>query len=485
VKRPAAPVLVGLLVLALSGQRSLAATPPEEPQDQGVPVSQNCVTQLALPPVDNVMESRWSPDSTKLLVVWFAQLPSKTSVTGYQEQELTDTFDVRTGKLWPVGVGDHPLWSATGRYVSYWGPDAEELRIVADDRTVARLSPTVPEMRWVGDGLVFIEKNEIREWRDGAVRTIATLASEFVPKYPRDDVYFSADASHFTLTRYSLDGTLARYVGTTANAGVLPLDLGDARYTEWSPAGTTLLVRYLDRIELRDFDLNEVRSVRLADIAGPVHEWAPDGRTLLMGRVSPTIPAGNAFDAFRVWDAKGGPQVATLPNLLGARTFSPDGKYFVGVARTGTHTTRLEVYRCAGSADHPRPDASAPERLAAIDAASGRFVRPTAGEITQFLQGSHTGIDVAAPFGSLITASDDGIVTANTWIAVGGNRVCVQHTGGLESCYYHTSAPLVSVGERVVRGQPIALIGMTGVTTGPHTHWEAKLNGRIVDPLTR
>jgi murein DD-endopeptidase MepM/ murein hydrolase activator NlpD len=112
-------------------------------------------------------------------------------------------------------------------------------------------------------------------------------------------------------------------------------------------------------------------------------------------------------------------------------------------------------------------------------------VRPTAGEITQFLQGSHTGVDVAAPFGSLITADDDGLVTANTWIAVGGNRVCVQHAGGLETCVYHTSAPLVSVGDRVVRGQPIALIGMTGVTTGPHTHWETKLNGRIVDPLTR
>jgi murein DD-endopeptidase MepM/ murein hydrolase activator NlpD len=108
-----------------------------------------------------------------------------------------------------------------------------------------------------------------------------------------------------------------------------------------------------------------------------------------------------------------------------------------------------------------------------------------AGEITQFLQGSHTGVDVAAPLGSLITASDDGTVTAITWVAIGGNRVCVQHSGGLESCYYHTSAPLVSVGERVARGQPVALIGMTGLTTGPHTHWEAKLNGRLVDPLGR
>ena len=453
--------------------------------DRELPTSQHCVTPVAVPLMENILEAQWSPDSTKLLVAWIAQLPSRLSVTGYREQELTDTLDLRTGAVRPVGVGDHPLWSATGRYISYWGPDADELRVVDKERVVARLSPTIPEMRWIGDGLIFIEKDEIREWREGAVRTIAKLATEYVPQYPRDDVYFSADASRFTLTRYSLNGTLERLIGTTASALILPLDLGEARYTEWAPSGTTLLVRYLDRIELRDFDMNEVRTVRLADVAGPVHGWAADGRTLLMGRVSPTIPAGNALDPFRAWDATAGPVVATLPNLLGARTFSPDGKYFVGVVRTGVHSTRLEVYRCAGTPNTTRPDSDAPARLASIDKAAGRFVRPAAGEITQFLQGSHTGVDVAAPLGSLITASDNGIVTATTWVAIGGNRVCVQHAGGLESCYYHTSAPLVSVGERVVRGQPIALIGMTGVTTGPHTHWETKLNGRIVDPLTR
>jgi murein DD-endopeptidase MepM/ murein hydrolase activator NlpD len=61
----------------------------------------------------------------------------------------------------------------------------------------------------------------------------------------------------------------------------------------------------------------------------------------------------------------------------------------------------------------------------------------------------------------------------------------VAHGAGLESCYYHGSSALVTVGQRVTRGQPIALVGMTGVTTGPHVHWEAKLFGRIVDPLGR
>ena len=478
-------VVIGALLATLVAPSAYAADPTEDPQDADLPVTMNCVTPLAIPFVQNVMETKWSPDGTKLALVWFSQLPSKRSVTGYVEQEITDTLDLATGKLWPVGVGDQPRWSATGKYLSYWGPNADDLRVVSNDRIVASLFPTVPEVRWVGDGLIFIEKDQIREWREGAVRTIATLDPEFVPKYPADDIYWSADGVRFTLTRYAQDNTLERFVGTTQDARVLPLDLPGSRYIEWSPLGETLLVRYLDRIELRDWLANSVRTVRLADLAGPVHQWAPDGRTLLVGRVTPTIPAGNDYDAFRVWDQKGSAAVASLPNVLGERKFSPDGRYFVGVTRTGVDSTRLAVYRCRGGADHATDDVSAAARLEAIDASKNRLVRPTAGEITQFLQGIHTGIDLAAPFGSIITADDDGLITDVNWVNVGGNRVCVQHSGGLESCFYHTSAPLVAIGDRVVRGQPVALVGLTGVTTGPHTHWETKLFGRIVSPLDR
>ncbi len=82
-------------------------------------------------------------------------------------------------------------------------------------------------------------------------------------------------------------------------------------------------------------------------------------------------------------------------------------------------------------------------------------------------------------------AADGGTVTKVGWQGVGGNGVCMSHGGGLETCYFHTSATLVNVGQRVVRGQPIALVGMTGVTTGPHVHWEAHLFGQLIDPLAR
>ncbi|OLC04749.1 MAG: hypothetical protein AUI15_00655 [Actinobacteria bacterium 13_2_20CM_2_66_6] len=92
--------------------------------------------------------------------------------------------------------------------------------------------------------------------------------------------------------------------------------------------------------------------------------------------------------------------------------------------------------------------------------------------------------DVAAPYGTGLGAGDDGVVTATGWVAVGGLRVCVQHAGDLTVCYYHTSAVYVSVGQQVARGQIIAAIGLTGVTTGPHVHWECKVGNQFVNCLS-
>jgi murein DD-endopeptidase MepM/ murein hydrolase activator NlpD len=113
----------------------------------------------------------------------------------------------------------------------------------------------------------------------------------------------------------------------------------------------------------------------------------------------------------------------------------------------------------------------------------GRLAWPVAGVITQYFWAGHTGVDLAAPYGTGIGASDDGVVSAVGWVAVGGLRVCVQHAGDLETCYYHTSAVYASVGQQVSRGQIIAAIGLTGVTTGPHVHWECKLGGQFTSCL--
>jgi murein DD-endopeptidase MepM/ murein hydrolase activator NlpD len=109
---------------------------------------------------------------------------------------------------------------------------------------------------------------------------------------------------------------------------------------------------------------------------------------------------------------------------------------------------------------------------------------PTDGIITQLFSQGHTGIDIAAPYGSAVVASDSGTVTEVGWRGSGGLSVCVLVDWGLEVCDYHLSATNVELGERVVAGQRVASVGSSGVSTGPHVHWEARTNGVLVDPLT-
>ena len=120
---------------------------------------------------------------------------------------------------------------------------------------------------------------------------------------------------------------------------------------------------------------------------------------------------------------------------------------------------------------------------ASLPARTGRLALPVRGVFTQYFWWGHTGVDIAAPYGTGLLASDDGIVVATGPVPVGGLRVCVQHAEGLQTCYYHTSAVYVSPGQAVGRGQLIAAIGLTGVTTGPHVHWELKVNGVAQNPL--
>ncbi|MGH2450662.1 MAG: peptidoglycan DD-metalloendopeptidase family protein [Candidatus Limnocylindria bacterium] len=116
-------------------------------------------------------------------------------------------------------------------------------------------------------------------------------------------------------------------------------------------------------------------------------------------------------------------------------------------------------------------------------AGRGLIQLPVNGFVTQRYHFYHRGVDIAAPYGSPIRSADAGTVTSRGVVPVGGLHVCVRHDWGLETCYYHASEVAVEVGQRVAAGQRIAAIGMTGTTTGPHVHWEARTHGALVDPL--
>ena len=94
----------------------------------------------------------------------------------------------------------------------------------------------------------------------------------------------------------------------------------------------------------------------------------------------------------------------------------------------------------------------------------------------------HEGLDFSAEIGTPIRAAADGIVSLAEVSGGYGNMVKVDHGSGLETRYGHASKLLVKVGERVVKGQEIALVGSTGRSTGPHLHYEIRLNGDALDP---
>jgi murein DD-endopeptidase MepM/ murein hydrolase activator NlpD len=95
----------------------------------------------------------------------------------------------------------------------------------------------------------------------------------------------------------------------------------------------------------------------------------------------------------------------------------------------------------------------------------------------------HTGVDLVEPRGSTIFAADDGVVASVGSSSQGyGNYVVIAHSGGLETLYGHLSAAMVKVGDKVIQGQPIGLEGSTGNSTGPHLHFELRINQKPVDP---
>ena len=95
----------------------------------------------------------------------------------------------------------------------------------------------------------------------------------------------------------------------------------------------------------------------------------------------------------------------------------------------------------------------------------------------------HTGIDIGAGYGLNIIASADGTVTMATTNGGYGKCIIINHGSGLSTLYGHCSTLLVSAGDKVTRGQVIAKVGSTGVSTGPHLHYEVRVNGSTTDPI--
>jgi murein DD-endopeptidase MepM/ murein hydrolase activator NlpD len=124
-----------------------------------------------------------------------------------------------------------------------------------------------------------------------------------------------------------------------------------------------------------------------------------------------------------------------------------------------------------------------------IQSSGGPWIWPVSGPITSPFceprpwEACHPGIDIAVPTGTPIRAAAGGRVAIAGWVGGYGNYTCIQHSASLSSCYGHQSSIGVSVGQNVSQGQVIGAVGSTGHSTGPHLHFEARVNGSVVNPM--
>ncbi len=153
--------------------------------------------------------------------------------------------------------------------------------------------------------------------------------------------------------------------------------------------------------------------------------------------------------------------------------------------REAEDAERRRAAQLAGQAIPPPENTGAP----------GTFSWPASGPITDpfgmrmhpitHVWKMHTGMDIGAPMGSTITAAAGGKIIYAGWEGGYGNTIIIDHGGNTSTLYGHCSQLFVSEGQEVQRGQAIGAVGSTGESTGPHLHFEIRINGVPVDPAPR
>jgi murein DD-endopeptidase MepM/ murein hydrolase activator NlpD len=157
-------------------------------------------------------------------------------------------------------------------------------------------------------------------------------------------------------------------------------------------------------------------------------------------------------------------------------------------------TLRQRAAARAAAASTPASGSDSASDLSDLPSSPGQFLYPIPGAPvtspfgyrTHPIYGDarlHTGIDFGADTGDPIHAAADGVVASAGSLGGYGNATIIEHGGGLATLYGHQSVILVSEGERVTAGETIGRVGCTGACTGPHLHFEVRVDGEPVDPM--
>lgn len=151
----------------------------------------------------------------------------------------------------------------------------------------------------------------------------------------------------------------------------------------------------------------------------------------------------------------------------------------------GLQAQQSKIERRIQAAQNPTSTATSGGQVSG----NGRFIWPVNGPITspfceaRSWENCHPGIDIGVGEGTPIHAGGGGTVIMAGYNGGYGNYTCIDHGGGVSTCYAHQSAIQVSVGQRVSQGQVIGLSGNTGFSFGPHLHFEVRVNGAVTQPL--
>ncbi len=184
--------------------------------------------------------------------------------------------------------------------------------------------------------------------------------------------------------------------------------------------------------------------------------------------------------------------VGTSPGL--SETSLQDDKSSAGraVLTIGRSQDIVGAMVSVAALQRPKPDAANEKKGAALTGAIPRGFPLRSGVLTSTfgmrphpilgVARGHGGVDLAAPAGAPVFATGPGKVVSAGWAGGYGLLVTIDHGGGKQSRYGHLSAAAVSMGQLVPAGTIVGFVGATGLATGPHLHYEIRINGGAVDP---
>ncbi len=303
-------------------------------------------------------------------------------------------------------------------------------------------------------------------WREGAVVSEQGVGITQVPSGPQEIAAISAGGSALTKPTI-LPGNAVAGTGNTGRTEVIVHEVkqGDVIGLIASQYGVSVeTILWANGLSVRSY-IRPGDKLKILPVNGVVHT-VKRGDTV--GKIARTYSATDkSIVEFNRLQSDGSDLV------VGEILIIPGGRLASAVQINNPASTPLRGIAA------PPPSIAAP-------AGSGYLWPAGVRRITQYYGLRHTGVDIAGPIGTGLYAAKAGTVIRSQcgWNGGYGCHIILDHGGGVTTLYGHASQLYVSVGEQVVQGQTIAAMGSTGRSTGPHLHFEVRVNGKKQNPLS-